>query len=145
MDLHLFIPHIWLAIAVLGLALASLSLLESVADFLTTRPTNGFRALAVGDIATESLRVVLYLSFAGIGIYYTVAGLEVARTGIAWIMVGAETIIVVKTLIQIIVRRYLRVTHARISGEPETQDQREDREFGDKRRALEVVHNEEDT
>lgn len=110
-DLSLYIPHIWLTIAVLGLALAAMSLIESVTDFLTTKPTNGFRALAVGDIATEVLRVVLYLTFAGIGLYYLIGDIQTSRNGVAWLMVGAETILVTKTIIQITVRRYLRRTH----------------------------------
>lgn len=105
------LPYVWLALAILGLGLAVLSLVEAALDYSTTRPTNGFRALALGDMATEGLRVVLYLLFAGIGIYYLVSGLEVGRSGIGWIMVGAEAIIVAKTIIQITVRRYLRRTH----------------------------------
>lgn len=110
MELHDFIPHIWLAIALFGLGLALMSLVESVSDFRSTKPTNGFRALAIGDIAQESIRTVLYLLFAGLGVYYLVIGQEVARTGVGWLMVGAELLLVVKTLIQIAVRSYLRRT-----------------------------------
>ena len=105
------IPIIWLGIALVGLALAVVSLIESVTDFLSTRPTNGFRALAVGDIISESLRVVLYLVFGGLGVYYIVGDIEVARSGVAWFMVAGELIIVAKTVVQITVRRYLKKTH----------------------------------
>lgn len=141
-DIHDFIPHAWLALALVGLALAASSLRQSIRDYRSTRPTNGFRVLALGDIAQEVLRVLLYLAFAGIGVYYFAAGLEVTRSGVAWIMVTAELIIIAKTTIQIMVNRYLRRNHMRVEGAPETQDQREDREFGEQRRQLETTHNE---
>lgn len=137
------IPIIWLAIATFGLALAGYSLIESVTDYNVTKPSNGFRALALSDIAMESLRVGLYLLFAGIGIYYLAnPSIEIARPGVAIVMVLAELIIVAKTMIQLIVRRYLRVTHGRTLGVPETQNQKEDREFGEARRELEITHTE---
>lgn len=108
MELHDFIPHIWLALATGGLALALMSLVESVSDFRATKPTNGFRALALGDIAQESIRTLLYVLFAGLGVYYLLIEQEVTRTGVGWLMVGAELLLIIKTLIQISVRRYLR-------------------------------------
>ena len=105
------IPIIWLAIAMIGLALAILSLVEAATDFMSTRPTNGFRALAIGDMISESLRVVLYLVFGGIGVYYIVADIQVARSGVASFMVLGELIIVAKTVVQLAVRRYLKKTH----------------------------------
>lgn len=135
------IPYIWLALALLGLALAATSLRASITDFRTTKPTNGFRLLAIGDVVQEGLRTILYLIFTGMGVYYIVADLTVARSGVGWIMVGAVGILIVKTSVQLVVNYKLRTGH-RFVGEEETQHQREDREFGEQRRELEDRHNE---
>lgn len=110
MELHETVPWVWLVLAVVGLALAVMSQVEAVQDFLATRPTNGFRMLAVGDMIQEGIRIVLYVIFAAIGVVYLSSGAVVSRSGIAWALVGAEMLLVVKTSVQISVRRYLRRT-----------------------------------
>lgn len=140
MNIHHFIPQIWLAIAIIGLLMASLSLRGSILDYRTTKPTNGFRLLAIGDIAQESLRVVLYVLFVGLGIFYIATSQPVTREIVGWIMVLAEMILVTKTAIQLGINSHLRHSHRRFEGDLETQDQREDREFGEQRRNLEMKH-----
>lgn len=107
------IPLVWLVIAVVGLALAIMSEIEAIQDFLVTRPTNGFRMLAVGDMLQEGIRILLYGIFAVIGMLYVLdetRTLDPDRLGTSLALVAAEVLLVIKTSIQLLVRRYLRRT-----------------------------------
>ena len=138
MNLDLWVPHIWLVLSATGGVLAIMSLIESVTDFLVTKPTNGFRMLAIGDIAAESIRLVMYTMFAGLGIWALIN--DRGRDGGAvWVLVLGVFLLVVKTVIQMLVRRYIRETHGRtIGGKALTRDQKEDLEMGEHRRDMEA-------
>lgn len=139
MNIDAFVPHIWTILAAVGSVLAIMSLIESAVDFMTTRPTNGFRMLAIGDIAQESIRLVMYVAFGVLGVWALLND-RGRDGGPVWVLVAGLFLLVVKTIIQIMVRRYLRATHGRVAGAPETQNQREDREMGDRRRVIEQEH-----
>lgn len=144
MDWSTALPWSWLALAILGLALSFTSLSESILDWRVTKPSNGFRALALGDIISESIRVVIYVAYGSLSVFYIMAGVKLQRPFGAAILVGALFLLVVKSFVQIAVRRYVRHTHGRRIDPtiPMTQNQIEDRDFGEERRALETQHTE---
>jgi len=143
-DLNAFIPHTWLVLAASGAVLSVLSLVESAVDLMVTKPTNGFRVLAMGDVAQEAIRLVMYTVFAGLGAWALLREAPAAPGGVGWVLVAGLGLLVTKTVIQLLIRRYMRASMRRhLEAAEETQDQREDREFGEQRRALELEHLEE--
>lgn len=141
-----FLPHAWVIGSITGMVLSFLALQEAAKDYLSARIlTNGRRASAIVGFVNEGIRFVIYIFFAGIGIYYLTLDQTVARVGVGLFMLAALLLLLVKTALQLWLNRYLFRTalDELNAGAEQTQDQIEDKHFGDIRRELEISHNEE--
>lgn len=106
-----YIPHLWLGLSLLGMVLSFLALREVSMDYLSSRVlTNGRRAVAVIGFLGESIRFVMYVLFAGVGVFYLASERAVNRGGVGWVMVLALVLLLIKTALQLWLNRYLYKT-----------------------------------
>lgn len=141
------LPELWLGLSFLGLALSFLALRQVAMDYMSARIlTNGRRAVAITGMIGESLRFVMYLLFAGVGLFYLITGHDVRRAGVGFIMLLALALLLIKTSIQLWLNNYLFVTSLEDQnrGGEKTQEEIEDLHFGEQRRELEAAHIEEE-
>lgn len=106
--MHVLLPDIWLGLALLGLVLSFFALREAAKDYLSNRVlTNGRRAVGIVGFIGEGIRFVIYIFFAGVGLYYRVNGIEVQRGGVGLTMLAALMLLLIKTALQLWLNRYL--------------------------------------
>lgn len=141
------LPNLWLGLSIIGLALSFLALRRVALDYMSARIlTNGRRAVAVTGMIGESIRFIMYLLYAGIGVYYLLSDHDVRRVGVGSVMLLALVLLLVKTSVQLWLNEYLFRTSLadQNRGGPLTQEQIEDLHFGEQRRELEAAHIEEE-
>lgn len=141
------LPDLWLGLSVLGLSLSFLAMRQVALDYMSARIlTNGRKAVAVTGMVGESIRFIIYLLFAGIGIYYLINDQDVQRPGMGFLMLVALMLLLIKTTIQLWLNNYLFKTSLarQNAGGDQTQQEIEDLHFGEQRRELEQAHLEEE-
>lgn len=141
------LPNLWLGLSILGLVMSFLALRQVALDYMSARIlTNGRRAVAVTGMIGESTRFIMYLLFAGIGIYYLLDDQDVQRVGVGSVMLLALILLLVKTAVQLWLNTYLFRTSLadQNRGSEQTTEQIEDLHFGEQRRELEAAHIEEE-
>ena len=134
----------WIVIAETGLYLAYLNGAESLADYQALGGSlNGRRTIAVGNMRREIVRGLIAFDFIAIGALVLVGARGVAAPGLILASAG----MVLNSYLDRRDRMYLlkygiqaRDELGRFVRVPETQDQREDRQFGEVRRELEQEH-----
>lgn len=103
-----FLPDLWLLLSIAGLVVSFMALREVSLDYLSNRiMTNGRRAVAIVGFLGELTRFVIYLFYAGIGIYYLWFDIAVHRSVVGLLMLAALVLLLFKTVLQLWLNRYL--------------------------------------
>ena len=137
------VVYTWIVLAALGIYLAYRNGMEAYRDFQALGgKTNGRRTIAVGNLRREIVRGLIQLDFIAIGLLVLFDFRGVAAPGL---ILGAGGL-VLNSYLDRRDRNYL-MEHGMSARDDkgrfikvETQNQREDRQFGEERRALEQEH-----
>lgn len=136
------IPLTWTLLAVVGLVISALALREATRVYMAhSGITNGRRATALVGFVSEIIRVLIYLAFLGVGVYFLYKGYEVSRIEIAAVFLAVEFLTIVKTSLNLWLIRYLVKSELhRMSESDVERNAREDLVMGEQRREIEDSH-----
>lgn len=137
------IEIIWTLVAFVGAAVGLFNVGEAVRDLRALGVlSNGRRIIAKATIRREGIRLLVFVLYISVGVS---AGLTPARpdaepSAVGIILVFTSVVLTLNGLLDLHDRRVVMRAGLLLLPLPETQDQREDREFGVKRRELESEH-----
>ena len=136
---------LWTGIALVALSLSRLNHSEAKKDIVALAGIrNGRWRIATGNVRRERIRAVIQVAYVAFGILagQTPASPNPSLAGLI-IALGLTVTSAMLALNSYLDRRdRLYLLNFRSPAVAETQNQREDREFGDQRRSLEMEHNE---
>ena len=128
----MIVVYVWIALALFGIWLSIRNGLEAYRDFQALGGlANGRRTLAVANLRREIVRGLVHVDFITIGLLVLLEMRSVAAPGL---ILGAAGLVLNSYLDR---RDRIYLMEHSIA---ETQDQREDRQFGEVRRDLEQKH-----
>lgn len=132
----------WSGVAVLGLFVGWQNYHEAQKDIGALGGIrNGRWRIARGNIRRERVRAIIFVLFGGLGVIAGFAPPNPNATPTSLVLSSGLVVTSMLLALNSFYDRRDRVYLLHYTPTVETQDQREDREFGDKRRELEVEHN----
>lgn len=142
-ELHLnLFEALWLLVNVVAFYFTALNYDESKRQKIALHPlVNGRLIIVNGNLRRDRNRLIKILAMIAVGVYAALLPGEVQNPTWILVLMLVPAILAYDSVADNRDRRHL-VRKKMEEVLAETQDQREDREFGDKRRALEAKHNE---